>query len=100
MGAAKDEKAAEKADSPSSKKRGPPADCAKAKAAKVAKAAEPVIDEATLKKAQSLGLESPLKNLAARSDVSAKGFAHDKLLSALQGSGGLVHKAKASLLGA
>merc|ERR1711862_191549 len=70
-----------------------------AKAAKIAKMEELAIDEATLKKAQSLGLESNLKILATRSDIIASGAAHDKILSALQGSGGLVHKAKAALLG-
>merc|ERR1712196_386854 len=74
------EKAAEKGSSSPSKKRGSPAKAAKA--AKVAKMAELAIDEATLKKAQSLGLESNLKTLASRDDIIANGVAHDKILSA------------------
>jgi len=51
-----------------------------------------------LEKASSLKLESALKNLASRKEMQHIGA--DKMLDALQNSGGLVNKAKAALLGA
>jgi len=68
--------------------------------AKPAKPQAPVIDADIIKKAEGLGLLSPLKNLLDRPEVVAKDFSHAKLLSALEESGGLVNKAKYSLMGA
>jgi len=71
----------------------------KAKVGKAGKPAEPVIDADVLKKAQNLGLESSLKNLMARPEVSAQGLPHAKLLGELEKADGLVNKAKRALLG-
>jgi len=71
-----------------------------AKAPKNAKPQAPTIDADVLKKAEGLGLEQALKNLMSRSDVMAKDFPQEKLLSALEESEGLVNKAKYTLLGA
>lgn len=59
---------------------------------------EPLIDAEVMKQAKALNMGGPLTILAARQDVSH--FAADKLLAALKTSGGLVNKARASLLGA
>jgi hypothetical protein len=67
------------------------------KGAKVA-ADSPVVDAVVLEQAVGLKLDGALKNLVGRPEM--KDIAHDKMLSALQSSGGLVNKAKASLLGA
>merc|ERR1712151_1065917 len=56
------------------------------------------IEPEALKLAQSLGLESGLRNLASRADVKASGHSSDAMLKALQNSGGLVNKAKQVLL--
>jgi len=67
---------------------------------KAAKPQAPVIEPDVLKKAQDLGLESSLKNLMDRPEITAKDFPQTKLLDALQKSEGLVNKAKHALLGA
>jgi len=72
---------------------------AKAKA-KVAKLGEVPLDEEVLSEAQKLGLERVLRTLAARADVAASGASGQKVLDALQASGGLLHPAKRALLGA
>jgi len=59
-------------------------------------ASGPELDSAILKKASGLGLETALKNLAGRDEMA--NVSADKMLTALQESGGLINKAKASLL--
>merc|ERR1712203_1008264 len=56
----------------------------------------PELDSAILKKASGLGLETALKNLAGLGEMA--NVSADKMLTALQESGGLINKAKASLL--
>jgi len=58
------------------------------------------LDEPTLKQARNHGFESALVNLSKRSDVMSSGKTPADLLKALEGSGGLVNKARAALLGA
>jgi len=53
-----------------------------------------------LEQAKKEKFEAALTNLASRQDVVDKNISADKLLAALQKSGGLVNKAKAALLGA
>lgn len=63
-------------------------------------ASEPVgveLSDAVIKKAQGLGMEPALRNLAKRDGISVSG---PKLLAVLEANGGLVNKAKAALLGA
>lgn len=60
----------------------------------------PVIADAILKKAQSLGLEAALNNLASRSDIMAKELPPEELLVALQQNEGLVNKTRYAILGA
>lgn len=72
---------------------------AKAKAGKVAGEAGEALDPAILKSAKDLGLEAQLRNLAQRDDIKSKaGISADAMLKALQSAGGLVNKAKATLL--
>lgn len=59
-------------------------------------ASGPELDSAILKKASGLGLETALKNLAGRGEMA--NISADKMLTALQQSGGLINKAKASIL--
>jgi len=53
-----------------------------------------------LEQAKKAKLDGALTNLANRQDISEKNISADKLLDALQKSGGLVNKARAVLLGA
>jgi len=79
----------------------PPAKKAKAKAkGRGAKESPsgPAIDPKLMEQAIALNFDGPLKNLAAREELSA--VSHDKMLAALKQAGGLVNKAKAALLGA
>jgi len=71
-----------------------------AKVAKNAKPQAPVIEPDVLKKAQSLNLESSLKNLIVRPEIAAKEFTQARLLDELVKNEGLVNKAKHALLGA
>jgi len=57
------------------------------------------IDEEVLSRAEALGLTVQLKNLAARDAIVKSGLKASKLLAALQENGGLVNKAKDTLLG-
>jgi len=77
----------------------------KGKAAGKRKAVKPEekgmnLDEPMLKQARNLGFESQLVNLSKRTDVMTSGKTPADLLAALEGSGGLVNKARAVLLGA
>merc|ERR1712137_121500 len=53
-------------------------------------AAGPALEEAVLEQARSLGLECSLKNLAARSEIAAKGPSSQEMLDALKQAEGLV----------
>jgi len=83
------------------KAESPPAKKAKATGTGKNKEAEgPKIPADIIEKAKQSNLDGALTNLASRQDIADKNFAADKLLDALQKSGGLVNKAKATLLGA
>jgi len=58
------------------------------------------IEETVLLAAKKEGLESSLKNLAARPEVAALGLSADKMLSSLKEHNGLVNATKNALLGA
>merc|ERR1711957_407640 len=107
------EKVARKKDSLATKKRdsvsksaadeaSPPAKRGKGggRGAKKMDATEPAIDSAVLGEAEKLGYASQLKNLAARSEVTALNLSSEKVLQALKDSKGLVNPAKHALLGA
>jgi len=68
--------------------------------AKKSDAPEPAIDSAVLVEAEKLGYASQLRNLAARSEITALSLPSAKVLQALQESNGLVNLAKRALLGA
>jgi len=80
----------------------PPAKTAKvsAKAKKAAASEGPAIPAEILEKAKKAKLDGALTNLASRQDIADKNISADKLLDALQKSGGLVNKARATLMGA
>jgi hypothetical protein len=59
----------------------------------------PQLDNKVLVKAQKLGLEEALRNLASRPEVMSSGKSTQKILDALQAKGGLVNAAKHVLLG-
>ena len=94
---------------PSPKKRGKPdskpeevspsaKEAKRGKAKGAASPPGPAIDAKVITQATKLGMDGALKNLAARKEVSH--LSAEKLLTALQESGGLVNKARAALLGA
>merc|ERR1711920_941185 len=95
MGKPEDEPPAKKARTEASPKAtGKAKGKAKAKEGKQ----EDVIDAKVLKMAQDKNLESQLMNLAKREDIKAAGHTAEKVLGALQQSGGLVNKAKQILM--
>jgi len=53
-----------------------------------------------IEQAKKAKLDGALTNLASRKDIADKNISADKMLDALQKSGGLVNKARAALLGA
>jgi hypothetical protein len=80
-------------------------DKAESPAAKKAKGKDkakegPNIPAEIIEKAKKANLDGALTNLASRQDITEKNISADKLLDALEKSGGLVNKAKAILLGA
>jgi len=68
---------------------------------KKTKASEgPTIPAEIIEQAKKAKLDGALTNLANRQDIAEKNISADKLLAALQKSGGLVNKARSALLGA
>merc|ERR1712176_299011 len=92
--------AAEKA--PAAKEAAKKPVAAKAKASKKSSVTntEPEIPPAVLAKAEKAGMAGTLSKLLSRDDVKAKGVTPKDALAALEGSNGLLHKARLALLGA
>jgi hypothetical protein len=83
------------------KPESPPAKKAKGAGKEKKKEAEgPKIPVEIIEQAKKAKLDGALTNLANRQDIVDKNISADKLLDALQKSGGLVNKARATLLGA